>query len=134
MQEILDLSQPKPSPDLIRKFVSQIIPDGKSNFRWYLNLDGENSTVQDMMVEGRKNHESVSFGGMDDAPPDGGAVINILDQNTYLSLTQHRLLSRANPSDTKAADRKVSGFFLFSVSIFGGFFWRFCGLTVGNGQ
>ena len=96
LQEILDLSQPKPSPDLIRKFVSQIIPDGKSNFRWYLNLDGENSTVQDMTVEGRKNHASVTFGGTDDAPPDGGAVINILDQNTYLSLTQHRPLSRAN--------------------------------------
>ena len=99
LQEILDLSQPKPSPDLIRKFVSQIIPDGKSNFRWYLNLDGENSTVQDMTVEGRKNHASVTFGGMDDTPPDGGAVINILDQNTYLSLTQHRLLSRANLRD-----------------------------------
>ena len=95
LQEILDLSQPKPSPDLIRKFVSQIIPDGKSNFRWYLNLDGENSTVQDMTVEGRKNHASVTFGGMDDAPPDGGAVINILDQNTYLSLTQHRPPLRA---------------------------------------
>ena len=94
LQEILDLSQPKPSPDLIRKFVSQIIPDGKSNFRWYLNLDGENSTVQDMTVDGRKNHASVTFGGMDDAPPDGGAVINILDQNTYLSLTQRRLQSR----------------------------------------
>ena len=96
LQEILDLSQPKPSPDLIRKFVSQIIPDGKSNFRWYLNLDGENSTVQDMTVDGRKNHASVTFGGKDDAPPDGSAVINILDQNTYLSLTQHRLPSRAN--------------------------------------
>ena len=94
LQEILDLSQPKPSPDLIRKFVSQIIPDGKSNFRWYLNLDGENSIVQDMTVDGRKNHASVTFGGVDDAPPDGGAVINILDQNTYLSLTQHRLQSR----------------------------------------
>ena len=94
LQEILDLSQPKPSPDLIRKFVSQIIPDGKSNFRWYLNLDGENSTVQGMTVEDRKNHASVTFGGMDDTPPDGGAVINILDQNTYLSLTQHRPLSR----------------------------------------
>ena len=94
LQEILDLSQPKPSPDLIRKFVSQIIPDGKSNFRWYLNLDGENSIIQDMTVDGRKNHASVTFGGVDDAPPDGGAVINILDQNTYLSLTQHRLQSR----------------------------------------
>ena len=110
LQEILDLSQPKPSPDLIRKFVSQIIPDGKSNFRWYLNLDGENSTVQDMTVEGRKNHASVTFGGMDDAPPDGGAVINILDQNTYLSLTQHRLLLRkwVNKPYLRIADFTIS--------------------------
>lgn len=62
LQEILDLSQPKPNPDLIRKFVSRIIPDGKSNFRWYLNLDGKNTIVQDMVVGGRKNHATVAFG------------------------------------------------------------------------
>ena len=54
LEEILNLSQPKPSPDLIRKFVRKIVPDGKNNFRWYLNLDGSNSTVQDIIVEGRK--------------------------------------------------------------------------------
>lgn len=62
LQEILDLSQPKPNPDLIRKFVSRIVPGGKSNFRWYLNLDGKTSIIQDMVVEGRKNHASVTFG------------------------------------------------------------------------
>ena len=30
LEEILDLSQPKPSPNLIRKFVSKIVPDGKT--------------------------------------------------------------------------------------------------------
>lgn len=61
LEEILDLSQPKPSPDLIRKFVSKIVPDGKNNFRWYLNLDGSNSTVQDIIVEGRKNKVTVTM-------------------------------------------------------------------------
>lgn len=62
LQEILDLSQPKPNPDLIRKFVSRIVPDGKSNFHWYLNLDGKSTIVQDMVVVGRKNHATVAFG------------------------------------------------------------------------
>lgn len=62
LREILDITQPKPNPDLIRKFVSRIVPDGKSNFHWYLNLDGKTTILQDMVVEGRKNHASVAFG------------------------------------------------------------------------
>lgn len=61
LEEILDLSQPKPSPDLIRKFVTKIVPDGKTNFRWYMNLDGSNTTVQNMTVEGRKNKAVVTL-------------------------------------------------------------------------
>ncbi len=61
LEEILDLSQPKPSPDLIRKFVSKIVPDGKNNFQWYLNLDGKNATIQDIIVEGRKNKAAVTM-------------------------------------------------------------------------
>lgn len=62
LQEILDLSQPKPNPFLIRKFVTKIVPNGKNDFNWYLNLDGKNTTIQHMTVEGRKNRASVSFG------------------------------------------------------------------------
>ena len=97
LQEILDLSQPKANPDLIRKFISQIVPDGKSHFRWYLNLDGENTTEQDMIVEGRKNQSSVTFAGIGNLPPAGGTVIDIMDRNAYLSVMQDRLRSRANP-------------------------------------
>ena len=61
LEEILDLSQPKPSPDLIRKFVTKIVPDGKTNFRWYMNLDGSNTTIRDMTVEGRKNKAVVTL-------------------------------------------------------------------------
>ena len=93
LEEILDLSQPKPSPDLIRKFVSRIVPDGKSNFRWYLNLDGGDATVQDMMVEGRKNNAVVTIcAGEYDAPPDPDAVIDL--QNTSILAIPHRLPSR----------------------------------------
>ena len=95
LEQILDLSQPKPSPDLIRKFVSRIVPDGKSNFRWYLNLDGSGTVVQDMTVEGRKNNAVVTIcAGERDAPPDPGAIIDI--KNTSILATPHRLLLRAN--------------------------------------
>lgn len=62
LEQILDFSQPKSSPDLLRKFVTQIVPDGKSSFHWYLKLDGRNTTVQDLVIEGRKNFASVTFG------------------------------------------------------------------------
>lgn len=102
LEEILDLSQPTPSPDLIRKFVSRIVPDGKTNFRWYLNLDGSHTTTRDMVVEGRKNNAAVFFTPEDG---DGPVVIPLPEEdaedpdrrNAYPSALLHRLLSRAKP-------------------------------------
>lgn len=100
LEEILDLSQPKPSPDLIRKFVSKIVPDGKNNFRWYLNLDGNNAAIQDIIVEGRKNKAAVTMcPGEEDAPPEPRQVIYletvrtaVFESSTVALL--HRLPSR----------------------------------------
>lgn len=100
LEEILDLSQPKPSPDLIRKFVSKIVPDGKNNFRWYLNLDGNNAAIQDIIVEGRKNKAAVTMcPGEEDAPPEPRQVIYletvrtaVFESSTVALL--HRPLSR----------------------------------------
>lgn len=94
LEEILDLSQPKPSPDLIRKFVTQVVPIGKTNFCWYLNLDGRGTTNLDMTVEGRKNHANLTFGGEHYAPPEENGIIDL--KNACLCTTPHRLLSRVN--------------------------------------
>ena len=97
LEEILDLSQPKPSPDLIRKFVTKIVPDGKTNFRWYMNLDGSNTTVQDMTVEGRKNKVVVTLcQEEDDDTPDSRRVIHLQTVTTFPSplVMPHRLQSR----------------------------------------
>jgi DNA invertase Pin-like site-specific DNA recombinase len=99
LEEILDLSQPKPSPDLIRKFVTKIVPDGKTNFRWYMNLDGSNTTVQDMTVEGRKNKAVVTLcQEEDDDTPDSRRVIHLQTVTAFPSplVMPHRLQSRAN--------------------------------------
>ena len=92
LEEILDLSQPKPSPDLIRKFVTQVVPIGKTNFCWYLNLDGRGTTAMDMTVEGRKNHAALTFGGEQYAPREESGIIDL--KNACLCTTPHRLLSR----------------------------------------
>ena len=95
LEEILDLSQPKPSPDLIRKFVTKIVPDGKTNFRWYMNLDGSNTTVQDMTVEGRKNKAVVTLcQEEDDDTPDSRRVIHLQTVTAFPSplVMPHRLL------------------------------------------
>lgn len=90
LEEILDLSQPKPSPDLIRKFVTQVVPAGKTNFCWYLNLDGRGSTAMDMTVEGRKNHANLTFGGEQYAPHEENGIIDL--KNACLCTTPHRQL------------------------------------------
>ena len=92
LEEILDLSQPKPSPDLIRKFVTQVVPIGKTNFCWYLNLDGRGTTNLDMTVEGRKNHAALTFGGEHYAPQEESGIIDL--KNACLCTTPHRLLSK----------------------------------------
>ena len=90
LEEILDLSQPKPSPDLIRKFVTQVVPIGKTNFCWYLNLDGRGTTNLDMTVEGRKNHAALTFGGEQYAPREESGIIDL--KKACLCPTPHRLL------------------------------------------
>ena len=104
LEEILDLSQPTPSPDLIRKFVAQIVPEGKTNFQWHLNLDGNHTTHVGMTVEGRKNKAVVSFAAEGTCSPLAfGAVIEYptlcraaSDKNAYLSAMQDRLPLTAN--------------------------------------
>ena len=101
-REILDLSQPILSPDLIRKFVAQIVPEGKTNFQWHLNLDGNQTSHVGMTVEGRKNKAIVSFAAEGTCSPLAfGAVIEYptlsraaTDKNAYLSAMQDRLQSR----------------------------------------
>lgn len=102
LSQVLDLSQPKPDPDLVRKFVSKIIPDGKTTFHWYLNLDGNSPAVQTLMVEGRKNHAVVTV-EPEEASSVTATVVHIMAIRTYTKeeiaclLGQlHRLLLRAN--------------------------------------
>ena len=106
LEEILDFSKPEPSPDLIRKFVTQIVPDGKTDFCWYLNLDGQKTTAVNMAVEGRKNKAIVSFADEEPcAPLHNGTVITfsalqcaVEDKNACSLATLHRLPSRVNGS------------------------------------
>ena len=100
LSQVLDLSQPKPDPDLVRKFVSKIVPDGKNTFHWYLNLDGNSAIIQTVMVEGRKNQATVTA-GVEDASSVTATVIHIMallamaqEEKTCLLGQLHRLLSR----------------------------------------
>ena len=69
LTQVLDFSQPQVNPDLIRKFVSKIVPDGKNHFRWYMNLDGHDTTSLDVVTEGRKSNAVVTFDSGGDKPP-----------------------------------------------------------------
>ena len=100
LSQVPDLSQPKVDPDLVRKFVSKIVSDGKHHFHWYLNLDGNSAIMQSVMVDGRKNHATVTV-GMEDASSVTATVIHIMallamaqSEKTSVLGQLHRPLSR----------------------------------------
>ena len=76
-REKLNSITDSPNPDLIRKFVTKIVPNGKTHFSWHLNLDGKNTCIQEMMVEGRKNHATVTFGVLDHSAPQPDLLLDI---------------------------------------------------------
>ncbi len=61
LNEMIDFSQPFLSREILNKFVSCIVPYGKTHFRWYLNLDSNDCERVDAKVAGRKNNPTVSF-------------------------------------------------------------------------
>ena len=93
LTQVLDFSQPQVNPDLIRKFVSKIVPDGKNHFRWYMNLDGHDTTSLDVVTEGRKSNAVVTFDSGGDKPPlHTGDVITISQLKEKKSSTLSILL------------------------------------------
>ena len=70
LDAMIDFSNPQIDRHIIRKFVSKIVPNGRNHFRWYMNLDGKDTTTLDMVTEGRKNNAVISFNDdEEDEPP-----------------------------------------------------------------
>ncbi len=106
LDQLIDFSGDTLDRDILRKFVSKIIPESKTHFRWYLNLDGRDETIQDVVIEGRKNNAVVVLGAEGENPPlhtgpfvYSNDLARLLQQKKYSLLpTLHRLPSRANLS------------------------------------
>lgn len=99
LNEIIDFSQHKADHDLLDKFVSRIVPDGNTHFRWYMNLDNNNEMPIDISVDGRKNKAVVSIDKTGEELPlhsdninDKLNVIYVIDKKSLLEEIQHRLL------------------------------------------
>ncbi len=106
LTQVLDFSQPQVNPDLIRKFVSKIVPDGKNHFRWYMNLDGHDTTSLDVVTEGRKSNAVVTFDSGGDKPPlHTGDVITISQLKEKKSSTLSIL--HRQPSRTSSNNRTI---------------------------
>ena len=70
LNAMIDFSNPQIDRHIIRKFVSKIVPNGRNHFRWYMNLDGKDTTTIDMVTEGRKSNAVISFNDdEEDKPP-----------------------------------------------------------------
>ena len=110
LTQVLDFSQPQVNPDLIRKFVSKIVPDGKNHFRWYMNLDGHDTTSLDVVTEGRKSNAVVTFDSGGDKPPlHTGDVITISQLKEKKSSTRsilRRLLSKTAKKRPEMAEMR----------------------------
>ena len=82
---MIDFSNPQIDRHIIRKFVSKIVPNGRNHFRWYMNLDGKDTTTLDMVTEGRKNNAVISFNDdeEDEPPLHIGDVIGLTELQQY---------------------------------------------------
>ncbi len=69
LETMVDFSSPQIDRHIIKKFVSKIVPDGKTHFRWYMNLDGKDTTTLDMVTEGRKSNPVISFNEDEEEEP-----------------------------------------------------------------
>lgn len=109
LSKMIDFSGPQIDHNIIRKFVSKIVPDGKNHFRWYMNLDGRETTSLDMVTEGRKGHAVIAFDDEGDNPPlHTGLVVYIKDigkEKSSLVSMLHRPQSTAKTTYIKTADR-----------------------------
>ena len=84
--------------EIIRNLVSRIVPNGKWKFRWYMNLDGENETALDVVVDGNKKHAIVNINaeGSEEAPPPlhKGKIITLRELNYSLNSSILTILHR----------------------------------------
>lgn len=85
LDAMIDFSNPQIDRHIIRKFVSKIVPNGRNHFRWYMNLDGKDTTTLDMVTEGRKNNAVISFNDdeEDEPPLHIGDVIGLTELQQY---------------------------------------------------
>lgn len=60
LNEAIDFSQPKLSPYIIDRFISKIKVLDNDNYKWYVNLNAENNTVN-AKINGRKNNADVQI-------------------------------------------------------------------------
>lgn len=81
LDSMIDFSNPQIDRNIIKKFVAKIVPNGRNHFRWYMNLDGRETTTLDMVTEGRKNNAVVSFNDdeEEDPPLHNGDVIPLAE-------------------------------------------------------
>ena len=81
LETMIDFSNPQIDRRIIKKFVSKIVPNGRNHFRWYMNLDGKETTTLDMVTEGRKNNAVISFNDdeEDEPPLHSGDIITLTE-------------------------------------------------------
>lgn len=99
LEQFIDFSKPELDREVYKKFVAKIVPISKTEFKWYLNLDGATDSIS-ATVEGRKGKAVVNIGEEKSSPPDSQeitlkAMKKDIDTKKYsLDPALHRQLSR----------------------------------------
>ncbi len=99
LEEMIDFSSSQIDRNIIRKFVAKIVPNGKNHFRWYMNLDKNETTTLDMVVEGRKNNPVICFDEVEDEEEKPPLHKGVAIKHNELRLFLHNLLNNEEISD-----------------------------------
>lgn len=84
----------KVDDNLIKRFIAKVVPVGNNTFEWYIDLDKKHHAKAVLSTTGRKNNSTIKLEEIFAISPSLSQFLPLF-QNSPLSATSHRLLSRA---------------------------------------
>ena len=93
LKSLFQTEDGKVDDNLIKRFIGKVVPVGNNTFEWYIDLDKRHHAKAVLSTTGRKNNSTIKLEEIIAISP-SLSQFSQLFQNSPLSATPHRLLSR----------------------------------------
>lgn len=97
LKSLVQTKDGKVDENIIKRFIAKVVPVGNNTFEWYIDLDKKHHAKAILSTTGRKNNSTIKLEEISAISPSFSAFLPLF-QNSPLSATSHRPLSRADRS------------------------------------